>query len=339
MKKYFKDKTILITGGTGFLGRALIKEILKYNPKRIRIFSRDEVKHYQTQEMFKNNKYNINGGMVRNLIGDVRDYERLKKAMQNCDIVIHAAALKRIDMIEYNVEESIKTNIVGTLNVVNAALENKVEKVIFISTDKACSPINTYGACKFVSERIFVESNYNKGSAKTSFICVRYGNVINSTGSVIPFFINKIKNNEEIPLTDERMTRFLITDKQAVNLVFRAIKFGIGGEVFIPKLPSFNMINLIEYLKERFNGENKIKMIGLRPGEKIHELMVNKTESPRTYEFENCLIISSQIEKYQKKKKATYLKKARKINFEEYSSENNLLKGEKLKKYLDKVNL
>ena len=181
MKHILKNKTILITGGTGFLGRSLIREILKYKPKSIRIFSRDEFKHQKVHEEFG---FRFSGGILRHLIGDVRDYERLNRAMKGCDIIIHAAALKRIDMLEYNVQEAIKTNVFGTLNVVRAALENNVEKAIFISTDKSCSPINTYGACKFVGERIFTESNYNKGFARTLFICVRYGNVINST----PFF-------------------------------------------------------------------------------------------------------------------------------------------------------
>ncbi|MDD3608106.1 MAG: SDR family NAD(P)-dependent oxidoreductase, partial [Candidatus Moranbacteria bacterium] len=195
-----KGKTILITGGTGYLGQALIEEILKHEPQSIRVFSRDEVKHHNLQQKFGNHP------KIRNFIGDVRDYERLLKATRGVDIVIHAAALKRLDILEYNVEESIKTNILGTLNVVNACLKNNVAKAIMVSTDKACSPVNTYGACKFVSERIFSESNFSKGSLPTIFTTVRYGNVLESTGSVIPFFSAKITNGEEIPLTDPRMT-------------------------------------------------------------------------------------------------------------------------------------
>ena len=332
MKDIFENKTILITGGTGFLGKSLTREILKYNPKSIRIFSRDEFKHHEMSLEFKNPNF-------RHLIGDVRDFSRLKKAMNGCDIVIHAAALKRLDLIEYNVEESIKTNIIGTQNIVKAALENKVKKVVFVSTDKACSPVNTYGACKFVSERIFVESNYSKGKADTVFVCVRYGNVINSTGSVIPFFINKIKNGEDIPLTDERMTRFLITDKQAVNLVFSAIKHGIGGEIFVPRLPSFKMVDLISYLKKRYNGNNNVKNIGIRPGEKIHELMVNEAEAPRTYEFENLLVITSQIQNYQRSLEHNYLKDLKTVSFKDFSSENNILQGQELENYFDSMDL
>ena len=196
----FEGQTILITGGTGFLGRNLTRKILQENPKSIRLFSRDEVKHHYVQQEFNNDPH------LRNFIGDVRDLERLKKATRGCDIVIHAAALKRVDMMEYNTSEAIKTNILGTLNVVEACIENKVKKVIMVSTDKACEPINIYGACKFVSERIFIESNYSRGGEYPQFICVRYGNVLSSTGSVIPTFIDKIKKGHKILLTHPEMT-------------------------------------------------------------------------------------------------------------------------------------
>lgn len=336
-ENFLKNKTILITGGTGFLGKALIKEILKYNPKSIRVFSRDEFKHHQLQEMFNNNE------KIRNLIGDVRDYSRLKKAVSGADIVIHAAALKRIDMIEYNVEEAVKTNIFGSLNVIQACLENNIEKVIFISTDKACSPINTYGACKFVSERIFSESNYNKGKARTIFTVVRYGNVLESTGSVIPFFVNKIKNNEVIPLTDEKMTRFIINSKQAVDLIFKAIKYGVGGEVFIPKIPSMKIIDLIEVLNEKFNTQNKTKVMGIRPGEKIHELMINDSEIPRTYQFKDFYVINSCIiNKYQEIINPLYITKGKLLNgslMKEYSSKDALISKEKLREIINSLNI
>ena len=311
----FQNKVILITGGTGFLGKALTKEILKYNPQSIRVFSRDEVKHHKFQEEFNHDP------KLRNLIGDVRDYNRLKKACQGVDIVIHAAALKRLDILEYNVEESIRTNIFGTLNVVNACLENDVEKAVFVSTDKACSPINTYGACKFVSERIFTESNYSKGNKKTVFTCVRYGNVLESTGSVIPFFESKIKKGETIPLTDERMTRFIITPKQAVELVFDALKHGVGGEVFVPRLPAFRIVDLIEILKEKHNANNEVSLIGVRPGEKIHELMINQGEVPKTFKFKDRYVITSCIGTYQG------------IENLEYFDSNNQLSEQEMKEY------
>lgn len=317
MKEIFKDKVVLITGGTGFLGRSLTKEILKHDPRSIRIFSRDEFKHHKFQEEFSEHK-----AKIRSLIGNVRDYERLRKAMQGVDIVIHAAALKRLDILEYNVQESIKTNVIGTVNVVNACLDEEVERALFVSTDKACSPVNTYGACKFVGERIFTESNFNKGARKTIFTVVRYGNVLESTGSVIPFFTSKIKAGEKIPLTDPRMTRFIISPEQAVQLVFNALKYSIGGEVFVPQLPAFKVTDLIDILKRKHSANNAIENIGLRPGEKIHELMINAAEIPRTYSFDNMYVITSQIQKYQIK-----------TGDQKYLVEKNLLTEEDMKEY------
>jgi len=336
MLSILKNKTILITGGTGFLGQALTTEILKHNPKSIRIFGRDEVKHYKFQEKFSHNE------KIRNFLGDVRDYPRLLKAMRQVDIVIHAAALKRLDLLEYNVDESIKTNIIGTLNVVNACLENNVEKAVMISTDKACSPVNTYGACKFVSERIFSESNYSKGDIKTIFTTVRYGNVLESTGSVIPFFSEKIVNGDIIPLTDPRMTRFIISPKEAVNLVFNAIQYGVGGEIFVPQLPSFKITDLIEILKVKYHGKNKIKLVGIRPGEKIHELMINDSEIPRTYKFKNLYIISSSIQSFQNSIKPLYIKNGKQVNakiMSNYSSESAQISKNEVSKIFKNLGL
>ena len=329
MKEIFEGKTILITGGTGFLGRNLIRRILEYNPQSIRVFSRDEVKHYRLAEMFKKDT------RLRSLIGDVRDYSRIKRATEGVDVVIHAAALKRIDILEYNVEESIKTNIIGSLNLVNACLQNNVSKVIMVSTDKACLPVNTYGACKFVSERIFVESNYSKGKSDTVFCCVRYGNVMESTGSVIPFFLEKIRRNEPIPITDEEMTRFIITQDEAVDLIFTAIKYGKGGEVFVPDLPSFKITMLAEALTDIENKKVPNRIIGIRPGEKIHELMINEAESHRSYKFENnTYVITSQIQKYKADSQPDYLDEQKKVNFKELSSADRLCDKESLKKIL-----
>lgn len=326
----FENKVVLITGGTGFLGRALIAEILKYNPQSIRIFSRDEVKHHKTQEQFKNNR------KLRSLIGDVRDSPRLVRAMEGVNIIIHAAALKRLDILEYNVSESIQTNILGTLNVVNACLQNNVEKAIFISSDKACSPVNTYGACKFVGEKIFTESNYSKGKKKTVFASVRYGNVLESTGSVIPFFISKLQEEENIPLTDPQMTRFIISPLQAVELVFKTLKYCVGGEIFVPQLPSFRIVDLIEILKEKHKKSNEVKIIGVRPGEKIHEQMINETEITRTYRFQNMFVIRpALIEKYTygADLQPTYLNEKNKLTkteMREYNSEDNVISKEKV---------
>lgn len=338
IQKILEGKKILITGGTGYLGKALLDELLKYNPASIRLFSRDEVKHHKIQELYNNHP------KIRSLIGDVRDYQRLLKATRQVDIVIHAAALKRLDLLEYNVEESIKTNILGSLNVVNACLTNRVNKAIMVSTDKACSPVNTYGACKFVSERIFSETNYNKGDINTVFTTVRYGNVLESTGSVIPFFSSKINSGEEIPLTHPEMTRFIITPQQAVELIFGAIKYGIGGEVFIPQLPSFKITDLIEILKEKYNRQNNVKNIGVRPGEKIHEIMINESEILRTYNYKNYYIVESSIQKYKKNKSgpAEYIKNGTKIkekSMKEYSSKNALITQEEVKNLFKKLKI
>ncbi|MFX0100548.1 MAG: SDR family NAD(P)-dependent oxidoreductase [Candidatus Hodarchaeota archaeon] len=335
-KDIFEDKVVLITGGTGYLGRALTKEILKYNPQSIRLFSRDEVKHHKTQELFSYHP------KLRNLIGDVRDYQRLRRATERVDIVIHAAALKRLDILEYNVGESIKTNILGTLNMITACLENNVNKAVFVSTDKACSPINTYGACKFVGEKIFTESNYNKGQKKTIFTCVRYGNVLQSTGSVIPFFESKLINDEKIPLTHPDMTRFIISPYQAAKLIFNALKYAIGGEIFIPKLKAFKIVDLIEILKEKHEKDADIELIGIRPGEKIHELMINESEVPRTYDFKDMFVISSLIEKYQKIKIADYVENGimmdgNKMN--EYSSRDSVISRKEIKTLFKELGL
>ncbi len=335
-KKLFNNKVILITGGTGFLGKALVAKILEYEPKSIRVFSRDEFKHHKVQELFKFNP------KLRNLVGDVRDFERLKKACEGADIVIHAAALKRLDLLEYNVEESIKTNILGTLNVVNACLQSNVQKAIFISTDKACSPVNTYGACKFVSERIFNESNFNKGARNIVFTCVRYGNVLESTGSVIPFFESKIKNNEKIPLTDPRMTRFIISSDQAVNLIFDALEYSVGGEVFVPILPAFKVTDLIKILKKKHSSDVGTELIGLRPGEKIHETMVNSAEIPRTFRFKNMYVITSSIEKYVDVRKPAYYVKRNLLNesvMKEYTSEHAVIGIPQIEKLFKQLGL
>ncbi len=326
----FEGQTVLITGGTGFLGRNLTRRILQENPQSVRIFSRDEVKHHKVQQEFKNDE------RLRFLLGDVRDHERLKKATRGCDIVIHAAALKRIDMIEYNTSEAIKTNILGTLNLIEACTENRVKKVIFISTDKACEPVNTYGACKFVSERMFIESNYSKGGEYPKFVCVRYGNVLNSTGSVIPFFLEKLHKNERIPITHPEMTRFIITANEAVDLVFTAIEYGEGGEIFVPRLPAFKITQLVKALDELHGKESEVEIVGIRPGEKIHELMINECEIDNTYEFGKYFVITSHIQKYLGLN-PIYVREGKRLHqgiFKEFSSRDTLVNDEEVKKII-----
>ena len=335
MQQYFTGKTILITGGTGFLWYALTREILKQNPHSIRIFSRDEVKHFKMQRDFNN-------PTIRHLIGDIRDKDRLLKAMDGVDYVIHAAALKRLYILEYNTEESVKTNIIGTLNLVAAANESKVKKVVFISTDKSCSPINTYGGCKFVSERIITESNYSNGANGTIFLSVRYGNVVNSTGSIVPILQDRIKNNQDFYLTDDKMTRFLITEEDAIKLIFDAFEFGIGWEVIVPKLDSCKITVLMEAMKRVNDYSCDIKNIGLRPGEKIHEYMINEDEWSRVIFYKNRYIIQSLIQVYKDETDCPkYIQDGEKFVMWDYSSEHSLISLdeviEKFEKYL-KVN-
>jgi UDP-N-acetylglucosamine 4,6-dehydratase len=339
IKKCIQDKVILITGGTGFLGRTLVERFLEYKPQSIRIFSRDEVKHYRFNNQFESHP---ESDRLRNLIGDVRDSERISSAMQGVDIVIHAAALKRIDMIEYNVAESIKTNILGTLNVAHAALKNQVKKALFISTDKACSPLNSYGACKLLGERIFTEMNYSKGSSETILSSVRYGNVLASTGSMIPFFKEKIKSGEPIPLTHPDMTRFIISAGQAVDLVLKALAISIGGEVIIPFIPSARTIDIIEVLKNAMGANNEIVDIGIRPGEKIHESLINEFEIPLTYKYRDIFVITSHIESYRDVKMPVYKLEGQLLtntDMEEYSSKGHIVTKDRLTEILRELKL
>jgi len=335
-----QGKVVLITGGTGFLGRTLTSRFLEFEPQSLRIFSRDEVKHFRFNNQFESHPH---FDCIRNLVGDVRDYDRISKAMEDVDVVIHAAALKRIDMIEYNVAESIKTNILGTLNVANAALRNNVGKSLFVSTDKACSPLNSYGACKLLGERIFTEMNYSKGKSKSILSSVRYGNVLASTGSIIPFFKNKIEAGVSIPLTHPEMTRFIISADEAVDLVLKDLVYSVGGEVMVPFIPSMKIVDLIEVMKTSLGADNEIVNIGIRPGEKIHEVLINEFEIPLTYKIDNTFAITSLIERYQDGTKTPIYKlKGEKMDnskMSEYSSRNHLISRQEIEKYLNKFNL
>jgi UDP-N-acetylglucosamine 4,6-dehydratase len=332
-----QDKVILITGGTGFLGKTLASRFLKYEPQALRIFSRDEVKHFRFNNLFGNNP------RIRNLIGDVRDYGRISRALEDVEVLVHAAALKRIDMIEYNVTESIKTNVLGSLNVANAALRNNVSRSLFVSTDKACSPLNSYGACKLLGERIFTEMNYSKGKSKAILGSIRYGNVLASTGSIIPFFKKKIEDGAPIPLTHPDMTRFIISADQAVDLVLKALVYSIGGEVIVPSIPSARIVDLIDALKALMDADNEIIEVGIRPGEKIHELLINEFEIPLTYKFEDIFTISSLIERYQDEiDRPVYQSEGEKMDnskMMEYSSKDHLLSRGNLTEYLKKLDL
>jgi len=281
------NKKILITGGTGSLGQALTKKLLKTNIDTIRIFSRNESKQVQMESKFQDKR-------LRFLIGDIRDKERLITAFEDVDIVFHAAALKHVPVIEYNPFESIKTNVVGSQNVIDAALSQNVEKVIAIGTDKAVSPLNTYGATKLLMEKLFVSANNytNKEKHRTKFIAVRYGNVVGSSGSVIPRFIEQIKSNEKIRITDSQMTRFSITMDDALDLIINASKIGKGSEIFIPKLKAYNIMDIKSALFELLH-ETEYEIVGVRPGEKLHETLINEDEIRYTWKIKDMFMITN----------------------------------------------
>ena len=271
----------MITGGTGSFGQKCAKVLLKHNVKKVVIFSRDELKQYEMSKLFDNPK-------LRFLLGDVRDRERLKLATKNVDIIIHAAALKQVPAAEYNPMETIKTNIYGAENVINASLENNVKKIIALSTDKAANPVNLYGATKLCSDKLFIDANNLSGGDKIKFSVVRYGNVVGSRGSVLPYFKSLIEQNvKSLPVTDKRMTRFWITLDQGVSFVLNSIDRMRGGELFVPKSPSIKIIDLVKALDEKI----KYHIVGIRPGEKLHEVLCPEESSRDTIEFKDHYVI------------------------------------------------
>ncbi len=282
----FNNKSILITGGTGSFGKKYVQTILdRYKPKKIIIYSRDELKQYEMAQTY-------NASCMRYFIGDVRDKERLIQAMSGVDFVIHAAALKQVPAAEYNPMECIKTNIHGAENVIDAALVNNVEKVIALSTDKAANPINLYGATKLVSDKLFVAANNIAGGHKTRFSVVRYGNVVGSRGSVVPFFNKLIDSKaDHLPITDERMTRFWITLQGGVDFVLKNFERMSGGEIYVPKIPSVRITDLAKAMAPNLPQ----KIVGIRPGEKIHEVMCPSDDSHLTLEFKDHYVIKPSI--------------------------------------------
>ena len=274
------NKIILVTGGCGSFGQKFTEIVLKeHNPKSVRIYDNRELAEVEMERKF-------NDSRLRFFIGDVRDKNRLHRAMNGVNIVVHAAALKHIPVCEYNPIEAIRTNIEGTVNVIDAAIDNSVEKVMAISTDKAVHPVNLYGATKLVAEKLFVQGNSYTGGRKTKFSCARYGNVIGSSGSVVPLFFEQ-KKNGEITITDERMTRFWITLEQGIHFVIKCIELMKGGEIFIPKIPSMKIVDLAKVIAP----EAKRKIIGIRSGEKLHEILLTEEEARHTKEFNDYFII------------------------------------------------
>jgi UDP-N-acetylglucosamine 4,6-dehydratase len=278
------NKTILITGGTGSFGKNFIKRVLeRHTPKKIIVFSRDELKQF---EMMQSEAYRKEGVIVRYFIGDIRDLPRLKMAMEGVDIVVHAAALKQVPATEYNPFEAVKTNIIGGQNVIDACLSSNVQKVIALSTDKAAAPVNLYGATKLTSDKLFVAANNYRGERDMKFSVVRYGNVMGSRGSVIPFFQEK-KKSGVIPITDARMTRFNITLDQGVDFVINSFDRMWGGELFVPKIPSYKIVDVAKAVAP----DCEQKIVGIRPGEKIHEEMITQSDAVNTIEFEDYYVI------------------------------------------------
>ena len=309
----FKNSSILITGGTGSFGHSFVPLTLKkYNPRRLIIFSRDEMKQWEMEKKFKDDP------RIRFFIGDVRDKDRLHRALHNVDFVVHAAAVKIVPTAEYNPFECIKTNINGAMNLIDACIDQNIKRVVALSTDKASSPISLYGATKLASDKLFIASNSTYAeNRKTIFSVVRYGNVMGSRGSIIPLFVS-LKNNRELPITDERMTRFMISLEEGVELVWKAFHDMLGGEIYVKKIPSMKITEIAKIIAPKA----KLKIIGIRPGEKLHEQMIGLEDTNYTYEYKKYFKILSQIN--DQNKDIDYIKTGNKVskNFI-YSSDNN----------------
>ncbi|MBU1616769.1 MAG: UDP-N-acetylglucosamine 4,6-dehydratase (inverting), partial [Candidatus Margulisbacteria bacterium] len=280
-KHIFDGQSVLITGGTGSFGKKFIDMVLKEaKPERLIVYSRDELKQFEMQQHLKGQ------GAVRFFIGDVRDKDRLMRAFDGVDYVVHAAALKQVPAMEYNPSEAIKTNINGAMNIIEAAIDKGVKRIVALSTDKACNPINLYGATKLCSDKLFISGNSYAGSRDTRFAVVRYGNVVGSRGSVVPFFKEKAREGV-LPITDQRMTRFWITLEQGVQFVIKSFERMHGGELFVPKIPSMNIMDLAKAIAP----DCKTKIVGIRPGEKLHEVMISEDDARQTLELNDCYVI------------------------------------------------
>jgi FlaA1/EpsC-like NDP-sugar epimerase len=297
MEEFFDEKKILVTGGAGSVGREIVKELLKYNPKVIRIFDSNENLLFYLKDRYR--EYSN----IRCLLGDIRDKDRLSLAMEDIDIVFHTAALKHVEICEYNPFEALCTNVSGTQNVIEAARENDVDKVIFTSSDKAVNPSNTMGATKLLAEKLIISANYYRGPRRrTKYSCVRFGNILGSSGSVIPLIKQQIEEGGPITITDEKMTRFILTQKQALDFLFRSTIIAKGGEIFVPKMSAIKILDLIEVLIDayasrcgRCREDIKIKHIGKKSGEKMHEELMTEEEASRCIEIEDIYVILPQL--------------------------------------------
>ncbi len=327
---FLKNKTLLVTGGTGSFGKAFLKKIIKdyRDIKKLIIFSRDELKQFELSQKFDEKKYKF----LRFFIGDIRDLQRLERALEGVDYVVHAAALKQVVTSEYNPFETIKTNVIGAQNLIEACLNKSVKKVVALSTDKASSPINLYGATKLCSDKLFISANNIKGKRKLVFSVARYGNVMGSRGSVIPIF-NEQKKSQVLKITDQKMTRFSLPIEESVELVLYALRNAIGGEIFVPKIPSFKVLDLAKAICKNC----KIKIVGIRPGEKLHEELISSHDSFNTFDIGKYYIILDTSERSMK-----FYRKAKKVpkNFN-YNSLTNTkyLNIKQLKNLLIKTKL
>ncbi|WP_394234926.1 UDP-N-acetylglucosamine 4,6-dehydratase (inverting) [Niallia oryzisoli] len=303
-----KDKVILVTGGTGSFGKKFISKVLKLGVKKVIVFSRDELKQYEMAQEYTDSR-------IRFFLGDVRDKERLYRAFDGVDIIVHAAALKHVSACEYNPFEAVKTNIYGAQNIIEAAIDRGVQHVIALSTDKAAAPVNLYGATKLASDKLFVAANSYVGDKDIKFAVVRYGNVVGSRGSVVPFF-KKMASTGKLPVTDERMTRFWITLDQGVQFVIDSLDRMHGGEIFVPKIPSMKVTDLAAAIAP----DIKIEIVGIRPGEKLHEAMITEDDARHTLEFDNYYVITPEFPWWSKE----YTKNAKTLNEGfKYTSDTN----------------
>lgn len=320
----FENKTIFITGGTGSWGNELTSQLLEKNPKQILIYSRSELHQVTMQRKFNNPK-------LKFLIGDIRDHDRLVECTKGVDYIFHLAALKHVPVCEEQPYEAIKTNIVGTKNIIEAAKLNRIKKVIDVSTDKAVDPLNLYGMTKAIGERLIIQANLEPSD--TQFVCIRGGNVLGTNGSVVPFFADQIRRYKKISLTDKRMTRYFLTLKQAIHLLFKASEESHGGETFVMKMPSCKIADLAEVMVEELSKEPvQIQETGIRPGEKIHEVLVSRYESPLTYQYDNdYYVILPQLKIDDLESKYNHLSK---VAFEEYSSNDQLMSKDDIQKML-----
>lgn len=332
----FKGKNILVTGGTGSIGSEIVRQLLKHEPNVIRIFSRDESKQFDLQHEFSEYKN------IRYLVGDIRDKDRITYAVKDIDIIFHAAALKHVPSSEYNPFEAVKTNVIGVQNIIEAAIDNNVEKVVSISTDKVVNPTNTMGATKLLSERLISAAEHYKGSSRTVFSCVRFGNVMGSRGSVIPLFKKQIESDKNITLTDKQMTRFMMSIPQASKLVLKASESAQGGEIYVLKMPVLYISDLAQVLVDDYNNKHSdgykgsIKEIGIRPGEKVYEELMTLEESERAYEDDKMYAIFSLLSDQEKEIPAGFKKAEKKA----YSSKDErTLTNEEIYKLLDDTNL